>query len=197
MLDYLFGKIIAKHPASIVLDAGGMGFIINIPLSTYNALGKPGDNVRILTVLHIREDAWNIYGFASEEERGLFGLLITVSGVGPKSAIAALSGMSASQIRIAIASGDIDKLTLIPGIGKKTAQRLVVELKDKVKSLPGEMAETMALGGEAEEALLALEALGFPRAQAEKAVERVLKAGGGEKTDEILRKALNVITKTV
>lgn len=197
MLEYLSGKIIAKHPASIVIDTGGMGFTVNIPLSTYNALGKPGDAVKILTVLHIREDAWNIYGFASEEERSLFSLLTTVTGIGPKSAIAALSGMSSSQIRAAIASGDTDKLTLIPGIGKKTAQRVIVELKDKVKSLPGEMTEALALGDEAEEALLALEALGFPRVQAEKAIERVLKAGGGEKTDEILRKALNVITKSV
>ena len=194
MFDYISGKIITKQPANIVIDVGGIGFSVNIPVSTYNAVGRIGDSVKLLTSLQVREDAWTMYGFASEEERSLFNLLITVSGVGPKSGIAALSGMSAQQIRRAIASGDVDKLTLIPGIGKKTAQRVIVELKDKVKALPGDTPDALPLGDEAGEAVWALESLGYNRAQAERAVSKVVKSDSTDSTDEILRKALAVLS---
>jgi len=193
MLEYITGKIAAKQPTHIVVDAGGMGFRLEIPVSTYNALGRPGDSVRLLTTLHIREDAWHIYGFATEEERSLFNLLMTVSGIGPKSGIAALSGMSAQQIRRAIASSDVDKLTLIPGVGKKTAQRIALELKDKVKSMPGDPLEQLPLDEASEEAVLALETLGYNRAQAERAVGRVMKSGEEQSSDEILKQALGVL----
>lgn len=194
MLDYISGKIAVKHPTHLVIDAGGMGFRVQIPVSTYNTLGRTGGDVRLLTTLHIREDAWNIYGFATEEERSLFNLLMTVSGIGPKSGIAALSGMSAQQIRRAIASSDVDKLTLIPGVGKKTAQRIALELKDKVKSLPGDPVEQLPLDEASEEAVLALETLGYNRSQAEKAVGRVMRSGAEESSDEILKKALGVLS---
>ena len=194
MFDYISGKIAAKQPAGIVIDVGGIGFTVHIPVSTYNAVGRVNDPVKLLTALQVREDAWTLYGFATEEERSLFNLLITVSGVGPKSGIAALSGMSAQQIRRAIASGDVDKLTLIPGIGKKTAQRVALELKDKVKALPGESTEMLSIGEETMEALLALEKLGYNRAQAERAVFKVVKSDSTDSTDEVLRKALAVLS---
>jgi len=193
MFDYITGRLITKSPAKLIIEAGGLGYAVNIPLSTFNAVGKPGDIVKLLLSPHIREDAWTLYGFASEEERSLFNLLITVSGVGSKSGIAALSGMSVSQIRSAIASGDVDKLTVIPGIGKKIAQRVVVELKDKVKALPGETTELLAIGEEAMEAVLALEALGYNRAQAEKVVSKAVKSGETLPVEEIIRKALSFI----
>ena len=194
MFDYISGKLISKTPAKLIIEAGGLGYAVNIPLSTFNAVGKPGDTVKLLLTPHIREDAWTLYGFAAEEERSLFNLLITVSGVGPKSGIAALSGMSVSQIRSAIASGDVDKLTVIPGIGKKIAQRVVVELKDKVKALPGETTELLSIGEEAMEALLALETLGFNRAQAERAVGKILHSGETIPVEQIIKSALNLLS---
>lgn len=195
MFDYISGKLISKTPAKLTIEAGGFGYTVHIPLSTFNVLGKLGDTVTLLLSPHIREDAWMLYGFAAEEERALFNLLITISGVGPKSAIAALSGMSVSQIRAAIASGDVDKLTVIPGIGKKIAQRVVVELKDKIKTLPGESTELLSIGEEAREAVLALETLGFNRMQAEKAVGKAMKSGDSLPVEEIIRKALAFINK--
>jgi Holliday junction DNA helicase RuvA len=195
MLNYLIGQIKSKHPAEIIIEVNGFGFEVYIPLSTFNKLGVVGEQVKIFTSLYIRQENWAIYGFATEEERSLFNLLTTVSGVGPKSAIAALSAMSTDQIITAIATGDVEKLTLIPGIGKKTAQRLILELKDKVKIL--EVGEIIPLEAEPREAVLALEALGFNRHQAEKAVERALKAGGEGKAEEIIRKALGFMTKSL
>lgn len=193
MFHHITGKISAKRPTHLIIENGGMGYIVHIPLSTHNQVGKVGDSVKLLLTPHIREDSWTFYGFASEEERTMFNLLLTVSGVGPKSALAALSGMSVQQFRRAIASGDVDKLTLIPGVGKKTAQRIALELKDKVRTLPGEAEEILPLEAEYREAALALEALGFSRIQAEKAVEKVMKSGGAEKAEEIIRKALGVM----
>ena len=193
MFDYISGKIAGKHPTRLIIDVAGIGYDMQIPLSTYNKTGKVGEACQIFTQLVVRQESWTIYGFATEEERALFNLLMTVSGVGPKSALAALSGMSVQQIRSAIASNDAQKLTLIPGVGKKTAQRIALELKDKVKTLPGEAGEIIPLEAEYEEAVLALEALGFNRHRAEKAVTKVMKSGGEEKADEILRKALGFL----
>lgn len=196
MFDYITGKITAKHPAHIVLEVGNnigsIGYLIHIPLSTYNQIGKPGDPCRMLITPVVREDSWTLYGFATEEERTMFNLLTTVSGVGPKSAIAALSGMSVQQISSAIANADIDKLTLLPGVGKKTAQRIALELKDKIKTL--DIGEIIPLNAEVEEAVMALEALGFSRYHAEKAVQKVVKSGAEQKADQIIREALAYLT---
>ena len=193
MIEYISGKITAKHPTHLIIETNGIGFQVHIPLSTHNKVGKVGDTVKLLTAPYIRPEAWSLYGFHSEEERGLFNLLLTVSGVGPKSALAALSCMSVQQLRAAVASNDADRLTLIPGVGKKTAQRIALELKDKVRILPGEAREQLPLQAEAEEAVMALETLGYNRHQAEKAVERVMKSGTEEKVDEIVRMALGVL----
>ncbi|NQS97924.1 MAG: Holliday junction branch migration protein RuvA [candidate division Zixibacteria bacterium] len=193
MFDYISGKIAGKHPTRLIIDVAGVGYDLQIPLSTYNKTGKIGDHCKIYTELVVRQESWTLYGFADEEERALFKLLMTVSGVGPKSALAALSGMSVQQIRSAIASNDAQKLTLIPGVGKKTAQRIALELKDKVKTLPGEAGETIPLDAEYEEAVLALEALGYHRHHAERAVAKVMRSGGDEKAGEILRRALGFL----
>ena len=194
MITYITGRLAEKNATSIIVETGGIGYHINIPVSTYNKIGKVGETIKILTVLHIRPEAWNIYGFAAEDERALFNLLLTVSGVGPKSALAALSGMSIGQLSSAIASNDVDKLTIIPGIGKKTAQRVALELKDKIKTLPGEFKDRLPLDAAAEEAVLALEALGYNRNLAERAVEKVTKPGSAQKSDELIRLALGYLT---
>jgi len=194
MIEYITGKIAEKHPTYIIIETGGIGYKVNIPLSTHNKTGKIGDSVKLIITPYIREDSWTLYGFATEEERGLFNLLLSVSGVGPKSAVAALSSISPYQLRSALASNDADRLTLIPGIGKKTAQRIGLELKDKIQTIPGEKLEILPLDAAYEEALLALEALGYNRIQAEKAIEKVRKSGNEEKAEVIIRKALAVLT---
>lgn len=194
MITYITGKLTEKNATNIIVETGGVGYHINIPVSTYNKIGKVGETIKILTAPHIRPEAWTLYGFASEDERTLFNLLLTVSGVGPKSALAALSGMSIGQLSSAIASNDVDKLTILPGIGKKTAQRIALELKDKIKTLPGEFKDRLPLDAAAEEAVLALEALGYNRNLAERAVAKVTKSGEEQKSDELIRLALAYLT---
>lgn len=194
MIEYINGKLTEKNATNIVVEAGGIGYLIHIPVSTYNKIGNVGENVKILTVYHLRQDALTLFGFATADERVLFNLLLTVSGVGPKSALAALSGMSITQLSSAIASNDVDKITIIPGIGKKTAQRVALELKDKIKTLPGGLSDRLPLDAASEEAVMALEALGYNRVAAEKAVEKVSKSGEEQKSDELIRLALAYLT---
>ena len=193
MFDYIIGKIVNKTPTRLIVEAGKFGFTVLIPLSTFNKLGKIGAEVKLLLSPQIRPESWSLYGFHSEEERSIFNMLLTVAGVGPKSALAALSAMSVQQLCQAIVEGDMDRISLTPGIGKKTAQRISLELKDKVKALTIEGGELIHLQDDYEEAALALTALGYNRLQAEKAVNRVMKEGGAEKIEDIIRKALGVI----
>ena len=193
MFDYIIGKIVNKTPTRLIVEAGKFGFTVLIPLSTFNKLGKIGAEVKLLLSPQIRPESWSLYGFYSEEERSIFNMLLTVAGVGPKSALAALSAMSVQQLCQAIVEGDMDRISLTPGIGKKTAQRISLELKDKVKALTIEGGELIHLQDDYEEAALALTALGYNRLQAEKAVNRVMKEGGAEKIEDIIRKALGVI----
>ena len=195
MYNHITGKLVEKHPTRIIIETNGMGYVVNIPLSTFDKLGEVGAGIWLLLSAHIRPEAWNLYGFHTEEERTMFNLLLTVSGVGPKSALAALSSMSARQFQSAIAGNDLERISLTPGIGKKTAQRITLELKEKVKSLTLEGEEYPTLRSEYEEAALALVALGYNRAQAERAVNKVLESGDGEKVEVIIQKALSMIAK--
>lgn len=196
MITFLNGKIDEKHPTRVVLDVGGVGYEVLIPLSSYDRLPGAGESCRILTYDHVREDAHQLFGFMSEEERGLFVMLMGISGIGPKLALSALSGLSVTELTEAIASGDVKRLTMISGVGRKVAERIVVELKDKI----GAGQELGALFGlvdsgpenrAARDAVMALIALGYQQSAARKMVQSVLQEDVCVVTvEDIVKKAL-------
>lgn len=196
MITYVSGRLVEKKPTDAVIDVQGIGYRVLIPTSTYESLPATGEPARLLTHHYVREDAVLLFGFASKAERSTFELLISVSGVGPKLALAALSAMSASEIRDHILAGEASLLTRIPGIGRKTADRMVVDLRDRMAAIePGEGSPvTGGSGASAEarsDALAALEQLGLSRANAEKALRKVLRDHPGlQSPDELVRLAL-------
>jgi Holliday junction DNA helicase RuvA len=193
MIDYLNGKLVHKDPTYVLLDVGGIGYHVNISLQTYSKI-KDEEQLRLLTFLHIKEDAHTLYGFKEQHEKRLFLLLISINGVGPNTGLMILSSLSSEEIEQAILSGDVATIQGVKGIGTKTAQRIILELKDKVgKSTSGETAAPLGFlqGGNKirEEALQALMTLGFPKAVAEKNLAIVLKKSGGNLSLEELIKA--------
>ena len=180
MIEYLQGTLAHKEPVTAVIDVQGVGYELHIPLSTYETLPETGQQLRLLTHLHVREDAMQLYGFATAGERALFRRLQGISGIGARMALNILSGVAPDALRRHVASGDVAALTRIPGIGRKTAERIVVELRD---SFARENTEEALKSGDSavsarEEALMALQALGYARPQAEKAVAALLTAPG-------------------
>jgi len=196
MIDYVSGTLVTKKPTAVVIDVGGLGYRVLVPTSTYERLPDTGKPATLLTHHHVREDAMTLFGFLSEDERVVFNLMLGVSGVGPKLALAALSALSPSEIRQRILEGDSAMLTRIPGVGRKTAERLVIELRDRFeKSDMGESAASASSsGGDATfrmDAMSALEALGLSRSAAEKAVIAVLrKQPELRNAEDIIRLAL-------
>jgi len=195
MFAYISGKLFQKEPTSVIIDVNGIGYQINIPLSTYSALPATGQNAKLLTYYHVREDIQALYGFATPEEKELFLLLISVSGIGPKMAMTILSGTSPEQFRRRILDGDVESLTLIPGIGLKTARRIIVELGEKIgqtsEVVSGELA-TVTLGATGEEALRALISLGYRRAEALNALRKAVKElGDSVPVEKYIKAALN------
>lgn len=195
MITFLDGELIEKEPARLVLNVGGVGYELFIPLSSYDKLPPPGARCKILTWLCIREDAHTLYGFATDAERKFFLLLMSVSGIGPKTALGALSGMSVREMKSAIVSGDIKRISSISGIGKKTAERIIVELKDKISD--GEALEAVAGDAQtpddlrARDAILALIALGFKQADAQAVIRKILPSISADaKVEDIVRRAL-------
>jgi Holliday junction DNA helicase RuvA len=195
MIAFLSGKLAAKSPTWAVVETAGVGFHVFIPVSSFNALGPPGSDIRLLTHLHVREDALQLYGFATEAERRLFLLLISVSGVGPKLAQGILSGISVDEFEAAVRSQDAASLVKVPGVGRKTADRLVLELRDKI-------GEAQAAGPDAaagltpsieEEAVMALVSLGYKRSQAQEAVRKILKTDPSTPLEEALKRALRIM----
>ena len=176
MITFLHGKLVEALPTQVIVDVHGVGYDVLIPLSSFDKLPKPGSEVTILTHLTIREDAHVLYGFMTAPERELFRLLInTVSGIGPKIALNILSGMNPVAFRGAVASGDVKALSSISGVGKKTAERIVVELKDKIGAAGAWEASSAARAltpedQKSNDAVLALMALGFKQAEAHDAV---------------------------
>jgi holliday junction DNA helicase RuvA len=193
MISFLRGILSHKSPTEAGIDVGGVGYGVSIPLSTFEKLGAPGTEVTLLTHLHVREDVLQLFGFATEEERTLFRLLLSVNGIGPRMGIGILSGIAASDLRSHIATGNTGALTAIPGIGRKLAERLVLELREKIGR--AENAGAFGTPGEARgsirgEAILALTSLGYTRAAAEKAVRSAAEEpGAGNLTLELLLKA--------
>ncbi|MBA7469849.1 Holliday junction ATP-dependent DNA helicase RuvA [subsurface metagenome] len=173
MIHYLKGILKHKSPAFIIVEVGGVGYEINIPLSSFDLLPPEGKEIKINTYLHWRENGLTLYGFVTQEERDFFGLLISISKIGPKSALRIVSRISPSEFKRAIKKGDLTTLTHVPGIGGKTAQRLILELKERV-----EEEEIVEPGKEniTKDTLSALISLGYTRKEAEKAVKEALRS---------------------
>lgn len=195
MISRLKGTIISITPTEIVLDVGGVGYQISVPLSTSEAFASPRGEVTILTHLHVREDALLLYGFATEGEREMFRMLISVSGIGPKLAQGILSGIRVDELRDAIATGNFSLLGSVSGVGKKTAERLVMELRGRVSdSLPSSQpgpATSRQLKIRSE-AVIAMMSLGHTRNAAEKAVQAAMSESRGTELslEDLLKKAL-------
>jgi len=192
MIAYLRGKLIAKHPNQAIVETGGVGYDVSITVPTFAELPGVGSEVALHIHTHVREDVIALYGFLRPEEKQLFEKLLTVSGIGPKLAITILSGMASEEMVRAIRGNDVARLTRIPGIGKKTAERMVLELRDKVAVESGEVAPVPALSAIEEDVLSALTNLGYQRSAAERAVTNLKKNGSFE---EMFRQALGALAK--
>ncbi len=205
MIGFLTGKVLDKQPPELLLDVNGVGYEVTLPMTSFYQLPGAGEDAAIFTHFVVREDAQLLYGFTSKHERALFRLLIKVNGVGPKLALAILSGMSSEQFVVAVERGELAALTKLPGVGKKTAERLLVEMRDKLKdwlpqaslasdafSLQQPMEDTFIRPPDAkEDAIAALEALGYKSVQAEKAVKQV--ATDGASSEDLIRLALKAM----
>ncbi len=200
MYQYLTGKLVEKLGAGIVLEVGGVGYFLSVPLSTYAALPEPGAQVRILTHFVVREDAHTLYGFLTEEERQMFRLLISVSGIGPKMGLTVLSGISLPDLRRAIIEGSLPVLTHISGIGRKTAERVIVELREKIvlEERRTPLAAKAKNAGEEsviEDSLRALIELGYRKQNATEAIEKALQQSQSEKlsVSDLIRTSLKYV----
>lgn len=197
MISFIEGLLDHAQPTLAVINVGGVGYELLIPISSFEKLPPPGQKCRLLAWMQVREDAHVLYGFVTEGERSMFLKLINVNGIGPKTAIGALSAIPPGELSAAITAGDIKRLSQLPGIGKKTAERIVVELRDKMGDLapsagpvsaPGFPADAAAI---ARDAVLALTALGYKQADAATVIRRAMeKAGKAATVEEVVRLAL-------
>jgi Holliday junction DNA helicase RuvA len=199
VIAHLRGRILEKQPTRVVLDVGGVGYDVAVPLSTFYGLGEPGSDASLRVHTHVREDALALYGFSTALELDLFNRLISISGIGPKLALAVLSGIEPPDLVSAIERGDLARLTAIPGVGKKTSERIVLELKDRLpRAHVVEAADGVAVAGTGlrDDLLSALMNLGYHRPLAEKAVDAALKTTGREAGFErTLKQALREVAK--
>lgn len=195
MITFVEGTLEEKQPTRAVISVGGIGYEVFIPLGSFEKLPGEGSSCRLLTYDYVRDDQHSLYGFVTPEERRMFLLLMTVSGIGPKLALGTLSGMTVKELKASIVSGDARRLASIPGVGKKTSERIIVDLKDKITAC--EAAEALAGDGlqnerpEMRDAVLALVSLGYKQADALKMTQKVLSVKSPPtKVEEIVRKAL-------
>jgi holliday junction DNA helicase RuvA len=199
MIGYLRGTLIEKHPNQVILEAGGVGYEIQIPISTFTVLAELGGTAALRIHTHVREDALLLFGFATPEEKAVFERLISVSGIGPKLAITVLSGLPTAELIAAIRSSDLARLVRIPGIGKKTAERIVLELKDKLMAVDaGGKGVTAVETGPAystleRDVLSALQNLGCSRPAAEEALRKVQEKGTPTEFEPLFRAALAAV----
>ena len=195
MIAHLIGKLIYKSPDHSIVDVNGIGYKIFTPLSTYYVLPKTGESVTLHIHTRVREDELKLFGFLTEEEQTIFEKLITINKVGPKLALGILSGMSPENLLTAIMNNDAARLSTIPGVGKKTAERLTLEMKDKLSDLTFEMEHQLdseAPEGFYEDALSALVNLGYKKPQAEKSLKSAYnKIGKGSSLEELIKESLN------
>jgi holliday junction DNA helicase RuvA len=193
MIALLRGTLIEKHPNQVILEAGGVGYDVTVPISTFSQLPEVGAETRLRIHTHVREDMLALYGFFSQDEKNLFEKLISVSNIGPSLAVKVLSGMSASDLQIAIRRNELEKLVRIPGVGKKTAERIVLELRDKLPApADSDAAAAPPLSRLDEDVLSALINLGCARPAAEAAVKKARASGTPDDFEPLFRKALEL-----
>ena len=193
MIDSIKGKLFYKYPTYVVLDMNGIRLKLSITVATYNELPEKGQDAELLTYLNVREDLLELYGFIDNEQRNMFMMLNTISGIGPRSAMNILSGSNPKEFKKNIIAGDVKSLTVIPGIGPKTAKRIIVELKEKYVDQDDDNLDFMfvAEDGIAGDAIIALMSLGYKRRQVNQAIRQLEKAGELEGSiEEIIKKAL-------
>ncbi len=200
MIAFLRGRILEKQPNRIILDVNGVGYELAIPLSTYYDVGDEGGEIAVRVYTHVREDALQLYGFLTEFERQVFERLIGISGIGPKLAVAVLSGVDSRELVTAVQRGDVARLTAIPGIGKKTAERIVLELRDRLAQIavPAAVgAPSVDSAGERlrSDLLSALQNLGYHRPQADKAVDTVLSSTPDVTFEQALKDVLRKLMR--
>ena len=191
MIAWLRGKLVEKEPARVVIDVHGVGYEVFIPTTTFTAMPGLGSDITLDIHTHVREDALALYGFSSRQERRVFERLITISGIGPRLAVTILSGGSVEGLVGAIRRGDLARLTSIPGVGKKTAERIVVELKDKLQDLSAEAPKPVV----ETDVLSALENLGYSRLSVEAAVRRAVNGDEAASFEVLFKRALQILTK--
>jgi Holliday junction DNA helicase RuvA len=198
MIGHLRGRILEKHPNQVILEVDGVGYDVNIPVSTFYQLPDPPGEAQLHIHTHVREEALALYGFLTTGEKRVFEKLIGVSGIGPRLATIILSGLEVAELVPAIRNNDLVKLTHIPGVGRKTAERIVLELRDKLAEVEGERAAAAPAGFSIvqEDALSALLNLGYQRSAAERAVGRAAEQERGGSFDAVLRRALQLLVKT-
>jgi Holliday junction DNA helicase RuvA len=194
MIGHLSGRLLRKEPQEVLVDVGGVGYRVTIPISTFYRLGEEGSPVSLRIHTHVREDALALYGFQSAGEEDLFTRLIGVAGVGPKLAVNILSGIEAQELTEALRSGDLPRLTRVPGVGKKTAERLILELKDKLPPSAHEPAPAAPLSGR-DDLVSALANLGYSRGEAERALDRAQAGAASHRFEDLLRAALQVLSR--
>ena len=196
MIALLRGVLLEKHPNQIIVETGGVGYDVIIPVSTFTHLPDAGAEVRLRIHTHVREDALSLYGFLTQDEKALFEKLIGVSGIGPTLAVKVLSGVAAPDLIHAIRQGEVQRLVRIPGVGKKTAERMVLELRDKLTAPVGEQPETPAAPAASaidQDVLSALLNLGCGRPQAEDAVRKAKMMGAASEFEPLFRRALELV----
>ena len=205
MIAHLSGTLLSKQATSVIVDVAGVGYEVTIPVSTFYDLEDVGVNVQLRIYTHVREDALQLYGFKTARERELFLKIISVTGIGPKLGITLLSGMSADELIASIRTNNLARLTLIPGVGRKTAERLILELREKIAELSSAQLEE-ELGAKPEvteptedavrgDSLSALLNLGYQRSAAEKAIDAALNEGGDVTVESILRRSLKKLAR--
>jgi len=200
MIAFLRGRVHDKQPNRVTVDVGGVGYEVHVPLSTFYNVGDEGEEVSLRVYTHVREDALQLYGFLTDLERQLFERLIGISGIGPKLAIVVLSGMETRELLTAVQRADVARLTTIPGIGKKTAERIVLELKDRlaqiaVPTATGPAAPASSADQLRSDLLSALLNLGYHRQQAEKAIDATVKSNPDASFEHAVRTALRELMR--
>jgi Holliday junction DNA helicase RuvA len=199
MIGFLRGRIADKQLNKLIVDVQGVGYEVHVPLSTFYEAGEAGADITLRIYTHVREDALQLYGFLTELERQLFERLISISGIGPKLAIAVLSGMDPRDLLGCVQRGDVARLTAIPGVGKKTSERIVLELKDRLAQIPGATPVDVVPANGADrvriDLLSALQNLGYHRPQAEKAIDSTLQTMSDPTFEQALKTALRELMR--
>ena len=200
MIAFLRGTLLETHPNQAIVDIAGVGYDVQIPVSTFSALADAGSEVKLRIHTHVREDALLLFGFFTEDEKTIFEKLISISGIGPKLAITVLSGLPTSDLVTAIRNGEVQRLVRIPGVGKKTAERMILELREKLDMVAGgapaattDKPASAALGVIDQDVLSALINLGCQRAAADAAVRKAKEQGVGEEFEPLFRRALELV----